>query len=168
MKKIKVANKIFSFQSLFIINTFIEIESSTTSKYPICKDIVFFEFYKGYDRAESKITMSLDSFELRKLSYACKELYKTGKSDYKNFTDPQLSNNTSSSGKKEITIACKDNVYFLNLTQRNNNDGERKIVFDKYGILSFCDELDLIANETESMLYKCQRMMEKEIKSTSA
>jgi hypothetical protein len=163
MSKHKVANKIFSFQSLFIINSYIEIEGSINSKFPICKDTIFLEFYKGYERNNTKISMTINSFELRMLSYACRELFKTGKTNFINYTDPQLSKNTSSAGRKELSLGFDSKNYFLNLSQ--NNSDKRKAIFNKYGILSFADIIENIANETETMLYKCQRQLEKKVTS---
>jgi hypothetical protein len=152
-KKFKIASKQISTANLFIINSFIEVvvpEGSTTS---IAKDLVFLEFYQGYNR-NTKLSMMMDCFELRRLSYGLKELYKIGKSSYKNFTDPKLSNNTNSSGRKELSLGLIDNKYFVNL--RHENADTYKITLDKYSLLAFCDSIDLIAETTETKLYSYQ------------
>lgn len=159
--KYKVATKTIDSQNLFVINSYIEVIESNSSKFPICKDLVFLEFYKGFDR-KTQISMQYNSFELRRLSYALKELYKLGHSSYKNFTDPSLSSNSNNSGKKSVSVGKSGDSFFLNLSQ--SNEATRNVQLDKYSLLSLCDSLNLISEETERTLYKYQRQLEQKTK----
>lgn len=172
VKKYKVGQKAFKTQNLFSISAFIETKASTSSKYPYCEDIIFLEFSEGknsstgkfkYD-TDNKISMMINSDELRCLMYACKELLKNGKSDYKNYSDPGLSSSTTNGSKKVLTLGLSQNTYFINIEMGNR---KVSINFDKYKLLSFCDTLENIANEAESLLFNYQRKLEASINKQS-
>lgn len=154
-KKYLVAKKHIERKDLFVISSFIEAEETNAGNY-IVKDLVYLEFYRGYD-INSRVSMAINSLKLRNIYYALKELYKTGKTNYKEFTDSSLSQkNTSESEKKMVTFKLEKEQYYINL----NKDGYR-VVFDAYSLLSFIDMIELIANTTDEVLYKYQRAFEK-------
>lgn len=171
VKKYKVGQKAFKTQNLFSISAFIETKASTSSKYPYCEDIIFLEFSEGknssggfvYD-TKNKISMMINSDELRCLMYGCKELLKNGKSDYKNYSDPGLSSSTTNGSKKVLTLGLSQNTYFINIEMGNR---KVSINFDKYKLLSLCDTLENIANEAESLLFNYQRKLEASINKQS-
>lgn len=171
VKKYKVGQKAFKTQNLFSISAFIETRASNTSKYPFCEDVIFLEFSEGknssnvfvYD-TKNKITMMMNSDELRCLMYGCKELLKTGKTDYKNYTDPGLSSSTTNGSKKVLTLGFSNTTYFINIEMGNR---KIRIMFDKYKFSSLCDTLENIANEAETLLFNYQRKLEASINKQS-
>lgn len=104
--------------------------------------------------------MQMDFDEIRQFMYACKEIYKTGKSDYKNYTDPNLTASSIGS-KKELTLGFTGGNYFINISSGNLKYSHN---FTTYGFLSFIDTLECISNETERILYNYQRKNDYKIK----
>lgn len=164
VKKARVLQKVFSTKDLFIINSYIEIDQNTFSGYPVCTDVIFLEFYNGYDR-NTQVPMTVNSMELRRLLYACKEMIKSSEDEfepkYENYTDPSLSSKSSNNGKKRLTVKKSKGTYYINLSYKGVI---YKTNFDIYGILSFSDTLEEIAKLTDNTLYYYQRKMEMEVK----
>lgn len=160
-----IARKEIQLINLFAITSNIEVKPSSQSPYPVCKDVIYFEFFEKYDY-NSKIPLMMNAFELRKLIYACKELFKTGESDYKKYSDPGLANNYDEKGKKSLSLSssCSEKngyTYFLNLSQADEN---RKFIMNKYELLAFCDTLKKTAEDLESTLHHYQRTYQKAVK----
>ena len=167
--KYRVAQKGFKSQNLFNISAFIEITHGK-STYPICEDVVFLEFYSGtrgvngfkYDTNNKKVMIS-DADEIIRLDYGCKELLKNGQSQYVNYTDPGLTEN-SSGNKKKLTLGMNlqedKNIktFFVNFEEKQTE--KIAIQFDAYGFAAFADSINVIANECETVLFNYQRKME--------
>ncbi|PHR71095.1 MAG: hypothetical protein COA66_10260 [Arcobacter sp.] len=166
-KKYRVAQKGFQSKNLLNISAFITVTKNSSSAYPVCKDLVYLEFYNGIRNASgfsydynNRISMKMDSYELRRLVHGCKELLRSGKTNYKNYTDPNLTR-TSNGYKKTLTLGVKEDPskgsnYFINM----ETNAAINISFDVYGFASFCDITNKIAEECESVLYNYQRKME--------
>ncbi len=153
-----VATRLYERKNLLVINSYITIEVKNET--PIAKDLVYLEFYTKYHR-QTKLPMSMNALELRELYYGCKELYTKKTTTYKNHTNAGLSDKTisDSKGLKTLTLNSIQDNYILNLQE--GVDNKRDITFDAYSFLSFIDSIKLIAEETESSLFKVQRQLAK-------
>ena len=131
-----VCQKSYNRKNLLIINGYIEDKE-------VVRERIFFEFYLGYDRKKA-IKMALSITDLRAFSYALKEVAKTGKTEWKKFTE-------SNRVKKQITL----NSQYINATDGNLKIG---IAFlSIHEILAIADDFTSIANEVEKELYQYQR-----------
>ena len=132
-----VCQRLYNKKNLLIINAHIENKDNNI------KDRVYFEFYQDYDRSKA-IKMVLGITDLKAFSYALKEVAKTGKSDWKKYTE-------SNGIKKQISL----NNQYINAT-----DGKLKIGIAFSGvheILAIADDFNSIANELEKELFNYQR-----------
>ena len=132
-----VCQRVYNKKNLLIINAHIEDKDNNI------KERVYFEFYQDYDRSKA-IKMVLGITDLRAFFYALKEVAKTGKSDWKKYTE-------SNGIKKQISL----NNQYINAT-----DGKLKIGIAFSGvheILAIADDFSSIANEVEKKLFEYQR-----------
>jgi len=107
---------------------------------------------KAYDK-NNGIRMLADASDLRALSYAIKSLVKNKKTSYKKFTDPKRAKNGNGQGKqKMLTLGVNKDTYYLNFSQ-NHKIG---VGFDMFKILAIADQLEVIAECTEKMLFRKQ------------
>jgi hypothetical protein len=152
-----VASRQYEKKNLLVVNSYITIEGKQNGF--IAKELIYLEFYKGYDR-NTKVSMSMNSLELRELYYGCKELYSKGSTNYKNHTNAALSDKTKSDLKGIKTLqlgrfTSTVNSFMLNIQEK------RDILFEAYSFLSFMDSIKNIADETEQCLFKIQRQLAK-------
>ena len=132
-----ICQRLYNKKNLLIINAHIEDKNNNI------KERVYFEFYQNYDRSKA-IKMVLNITDLRAFVYALKETAKTGKSEWKKYTE-------SNGVKKQITL----NSQYINAT-----DGRLKIGIAFSGIhevLAIADDFAGIANEVEKELFNYQR-----------
>lgn len=165
----RVAQKAFKGKNMLNIESNIEAikNSPEINYYNYLADVIFFKIALGthsngkytYD-VNNQIVMQMDFDEIRQFMYACKEIYKTGKSDYRNYTDPNLTSSSSGS-KKELTLGFTGGNYFVNISSGNTKYSHN---FTTYGFLSFIDTLECISDETERILYNYQRKNDYKIK----
>lgn len=165
----KVAQKGFPSNHLLNINAVIEGKKENGKD--ILADVIYVEFaegikrnnvYSGYD-TDNKIAFKFTSYELRILKYELKKLISSSKSDYKKHHNPSLA--SSSDGIKEITLASSNNTFYINAEEKGNK--KFGIAFNSLELRAFMDCLDLIAKETDEVLYKYQRALDKEIRKTT-
>ena len=132
-----VCQRIYNKKNLLIINAHIEEKENNI------KERIYFEFYQDYDRSKA-IKMVLGITDLRAFVYALKEVVKTGKTQWKKYTE-------SKGVKKQISI----NNQYINATDGSLNIG---IAFSSiHEILAVADDFTSIANETEKALFNYQR-----------
>jgi len=93
-----------------------------------------------------------DAISLRSLSYALRSLLKHGQSDYGDFKDPTLAG--SEGEKKRLTLFLKDATYFVNISEGGRSYA---FPFDKYALLAFADQLKMLCEENDRMLFWHQR-----------
>lgn len=165
----RVAQK--AFKAKIMLNIEANIEATKNSPdlnyYSFLEDVIFFKLAPGtqgngrytYD-TKNQLVMQMNFDDLRQLMYACKELYKTGKSNYKNYTDPGLTS-TAVGNKKELSLGIGEGTYFINMSSGNI---KLSFNFNTYAFLSFIDTLESIADETERILYTYQRKNDYKIK----
>jgi len=131
-----VCQRIYNKKNLLIINAHIEEKENI-------KERIFFEFYQNYDRSKA-VKMVLNITDLRAFVYALKEVAKTGKTEWKKYTE-------SNGIKKQISL----NFQYINATDGKLNIG---IAFSNiHEILAVADDFTSIANETEKALFNYQR-----------
>lgn len=165
----RVAQKAFKGKNMLNIESNIEAikNSPEINYYTYLSDVIFFKIASGvtshgkytYD-VNNQVVMQMDFDEVRQLMYGCKELYKTGKTDYKNYTDPNLTS-SSSGNRKELTLGLSNGIFFVNISSGNQKYSQN---FTSYGFLSFIDTLESISDETERILYNYQRKNDYKIK----
>ena len=89
----RVAQKAFKAKNMLNIESNIEATKNepTSNYYSFLTDVIFLKIATGvnpsgnrytYD-TKNQLVMQMNFDDLRQLMYACKELYKTGKSNYK-------------------------------------------------------------------------------------
>jgi hypothetical protein len=165
----RVAQKAFKAKNMINVESNIEATKNNPEHnyYSFLEDVIFFKIAPGTKSTEkytyntkNQIVMQMNFDDLRQLMYGCKELYKTGKTDYKNYTDPNLTS-TSTGNRKELSLGRLEGAYFVNITS-----GETKYSFNfnTYSFLSFIDSLKIISDETERILYTYQRKNDYKIK----
>ena len=166
----RVAQKAFKAKNMLNIESNIEATKNepTSNYYSFLTDVIFLKIATGvnpsgnrytYD-TKNQVIMQMDFDEIRQFMYGCKELYKTGKTNYKNYTDPNLTS-SSVGNKKELTMAMSNGVFFVNIASGTLN---HSFNFNAYGFLSFIDTLECISDETERILYNYQRKNDYKIK----
>ena len=165
----RVAQKAFKAKNMLNIESNIEATKNepTINYYSFLTDVIFLKIANGvnsnnkftYD-VRNQVVMQMDFDEIRQFMYGCKEIYKTGKTDYKNFTDPNLTS-SSSGNKKELTLGELNGNFFVNISSGNTKYSYN---FTSYGFLSFIDTLECISDETERILYNYQRKNDYKIK----
>ena len=165
----RVAQKAFKAKNMLNIESNIEATKNepTINYYSFLTDVIFLKIANGvnsnnkftYD-VRNQVVMQMDFDELRQFMYACKEIYKTGKSDYRNYTDPNLTS-SSIGNKKELTLGFTGGNYFVNIASGKSKYQHN---FTSYGFLSFIDTLQCISDETERILYNYQRNNDYKIK----
>ena len=166
----RVAQKAFKAKNMLNIESNIEATKNepTSNYYSFLTDVIFLKIATGvnpsgnrytYD-TKNQVIMQMDFDEIRQFMYGCKEIYKTGKTDYKNFTDPNLTS-SSSGNKKELTLGELNGNFFVNISSGNTKYSYN---FTSYGFLSFIDTLECISDETERILYNYQRKNDYKIK----
>ena len=165
----RVAQKAFKAKNMLNIESNIEATKNepTSNYYSYITDVIFLKIALGvnsngkytYD-TKNQIVMQMDFDEIRQFMYGCKELYKTGKTNYKNFTDPGLTS-TSVGNKKELTLAMSNDSFFINIA---SGTLKYSYNFTSYGFLSLIDTLECISDETERILYNYQRKNDYKIK----
>jgi hypothetical protein len=165
----KVAQKGFPSNHLLNINAV--FEGKKENGRDILSDVIYVEFaegvkrnnvYSGYD-TENKIAFKFNSYEIRVLKYELKKLISSGKSEYKKHHNPSLA--SSNDGVKEITLASNNTAFYINVEERENK--KFGISFNSSELRAFMDCLELIAKETDEVLYKYQRALDKEIRKAS-
>lgn len=165
----RVAQKAFKAKTMINIESNIEAtkNSPELNYYSFLEDVIFFKLVPGLHSngrytfdVKNQLVMQMNFDELRQLMYACKELYKNGKSNYKNYTDPSLTS-TAIGNKKELSLGAGEGTYFINM---NSGNIKHSYNFNTYAFLSFIDTLEAIANETEKTLYMYQRKNDYKIK----
>jgi len=165
MIKSLIAYRGFSSQSLIKVTAMVEYLT-------YANEIIFVEFCEGTKSAngfkyntENPIKMSFSAIDLRTLAYAMREILKTKQ-------DSGYEKITKSDGlMKKVTVGFTSKAsqndqnkiietFYINgtLVQKNFKVG---ISFSKWEMASFADSLMLIADETETALYKHQRMLRK-------
>jgi hypothetical protein len=165
----RVAQKAFKAKNMLNIESNVEATKNgpELNYYSFLEDVIFFKLVPGiqgngrytYD-TKNQLVMQMNFDELRQLMYACKELYKTGKSNFKNYTDPVLTS-TATGNKKELSLGIGEGTYFINMSSGNI---KLSFNFNTYSFLSFIDTLESIADETERILYTYQRKNDYKIK----
>lgn len=158
----RVAQKAFKAKNMLNIESNIEAtkKNPNLNYYSFLEDVIFLKLAQGiesngrftYDTDKQEI-LQMNSSDLRSIMYACKELYKTGVTSFKKFSEPGLRYNTHSS-KKILSLAFQTDTYFINI---ENGNIQSSFTFDKYKFLSFIDSLAIICDETERVLYNYQR-----------
>ena len=140
-------------QNIFTVSSLLEYKDG------FWKEAVILEAREGASagkEAYSKnngIRMLADASDLRALSYAIKSLVKNKKTGYKKFTDPKRAKNGNGQGKqKMLTLGVNKDTYYLNFSQ-NHKIG---VGFDMFKILAIADQLEVIAECTEKMLFRKQ------------
>jgi len=137
-------SKIINKQKLLVINVYVEeIIELKKNDFSPKKEKIYFEFYNDYNRNEA-IKMSLNTFDLRAISIAIKELLKKGNTDYTKITGG------NSSEKKYLTLGISNEIYYLNASFKNLKIG---ITFNKYEFYSFGEYLEFLAEEIEKKLF---------------
>ena len=159
----RVAQKAFKAKNMLNIESNIEATKNepTSNYYSFLTDVIFLKItQKDTFKTKNQIVMQMDFDEIRQFMYGCKELYKTGKTNYKNYTDPNLTS-SSVGNKKELTVAMSNGVFFVNIS---SGTIIYSFNFTAYGFLSFIDTLECISDETERILYNYQRKNDYRIK----
>lgn len=132
-------------KDLFKINVYKEFVNNSN----VFTDVVFIEIHQKFT---NKVSMKLTLNELRDLKNACKELYNTGASEYKKFTNSRKSTHTQKERTNSLSIAKqkdKENYYI------NYSDGINSIPFgfNKIQFLSFIESLNLFCKFAEEQFY---------------
>jgi hypothetical protein len=145
----KIASKSFSSKHYLEISCF--AESVDMGTYARIDEAIFFEISQEYDR-NRRISMQLKSIDLRSMSYALKEIIKTGSTQWIKYTDPSTAKAQGS--KKSISLKADGKTIYLNVSSAN-----MLISFgmDYYYTASFADCIALLAQELECEIYKIQR-----------
>lgn len=154
-RKELIACKQFERKNLFIINCYYELYIQ--NELLATKEVIFLEFYKGYNR-NTKIAATFDNIALRGLLHACRELFTKKASKYKDFKDASLSNNSTSQEKKRILLSSLNEQYIIKIEAAND---ERTISFDMYSFLAFIDTLKILTDEIDACIFKVQRKIYK-------
>lgn len=164
MARYKVGQKAFKNNHLLNINAVIE---SKEDKPNVLFDVIYMEFsegiktnnvYTGYDIA-NKIDMKFNSYELRVFANALKEILAKGSTEYRKYSNPALAN--SQDNVKELSLGQQNNKYFFNIEEAN----KKKFAFVLSGleVRAMVEAITLIADETDTILFKYQREIDKRI-----
>ncbi|WP_418181267.1 hypothetical protein ACNSOL_12225 (plasmid) [Aliarcobacter lanthieri] len=165
-KKIFINEEIFGQKNLLTITGKIEISISRASNY-IVSELIFISFTNVYDTS-STVTMKLKGIDIYNLSSAIGEIIRTGKSEYKKFTDSSKSKESEANNKKFISLAIdKDGKLNINLvmdesTVPNSFKIISRVQFEKYESEGIIKTLESFMNEYKKYYYKCQRAYEKQ------
>ncbi|AXH16372.1 hypothetical protein CP985_03230 [Malaciobacter mytili LMG 24559] len=161
--RIKIAQKAFKKLTMLNINACLEYEKGK-AKY--AEDVIYIELFpmtpqKTYD-SKNKISMKYNSFELRGLAVALKELFQKKETSYVKHTDPSLS--SSSGNKKTLSISTRNSTLFsINIAVKGATG--IFIEFDKYEIISLAQCIEKIADEVDTFHYNYQQYIDKQLRS---
>lgn len=137
-----------------------KVEITTTQKGNfLVKELIYFSMTEKFDTSNT-VTMYFKTSDLLNLMYALDEVYRTGNSDFKKFTDSSKSNNTNTNNTKFVNVRVDDKGKFyinLNIVDNNKPKEFKKVSFERYEIRAAIKTIDMFCKEYKENLYKAQR-----------
>lgn len=161
-KKIFINEEKIGQQNLLTITGKIEIEKSKKGNYFI-KELIYVSFHYSYNSNEAE-TMQFKGVDMFNLIAALEEIYITGSSEFKKFTDSNKSKNSDENKKKFISLNQENDMIYINLNLSNSNEKFKPLMnisFKKYEVKGVIKTLECFMNEYKQAFYKAQRSYEK-------
>lgn len=156
-KKIFINEEVIGQLNYITITGKLEVSITAQDNYFV-KELIFLSFTEQFKTADT-ITMQIRVFDVFNLMSALEEVYRTGVSNWKKFTDSNKSKNSTNLKVKFLNIKESEGKVYLNMNIKDESSEKAlmKVYFEKYEIKSIIKTLDIFAKEVKEKLYKAQR-----------